>query len=264
MSRNSGNQPGGIFSTEYSNKIILLLLGVLILFVFLDFQARRKSAPAANLESSGTALHPVLEPIRDKAEFVLGRSEETQGGAGRIPAGGGSVSAGVPTTGTGNREIYRNGPVLRPVEPTAAQSESFYLFFLRFKGSRLNEAQTELVRVRRPLPKGEVTLKLIIAQLQAGPLTSERGLLNAFDEGIKVTDAYVDQGIACVYVDKAIGSLGTHIIQDRLDQLVLTLSQFPEIQGVKILVDGSPVESLGDSRFPLPALLRPTSRAVFE
>lgn len=283
MSRNSGNQPGGIFSTEYSNKIILLLLGVLILFVFLDFQARRRTAaPVAAQEKPGTALHPVLEPIRDKAEIVLGRSDSSPGNhavvgnhsvAGNHPGSGSTLLTGpdartsvsaLPTgqPGSGAREVYRNGPVLRPVETNPVAEESFYLYYLRFKGNRLKNAHTELVRVQRPLPEGEVSLMDIIKKLQEGPLSGERGLLNAFDGSIKVTDAYVDQGVAYVYVDKAVGRMGAHIIRDRLDQLTYTLTQFPQVSSVKLLVEGSPVQILGEAQVSLPELLRTGGREV--
>ena len=257
MSRNTGNTAGGIFSTEYSNKIILLLLGVLALFVFMDFQARRNSAPEAAPRSSA-ALHPVLEPIRDKAETVLGTSEGAASGA-VTPLH--SLTGGADSSETG-AGVYRNEPVFRPVEPENADPDSFALYFLRFKGSRLKDSRTEMVRVRRPLPDGEVTLMDIIAQLQSGPLSGERGLLNAFGDRIKVSDAYVDRGVAYVYVDKSIDRLGAHIVQDRIDQLVFTLTQFPEIQGVQLIKDGSPIESLGGGKIPVSGLLRPGSRAV--
>ena len=224
------------FTIEKANKTVLVLFLLLLLLLFMDFQAARHSAAYSEKLEKATdvsteALQPVIQPVRAGVDEIFGE-------------------------GSNLPEI----PALVPVATGKETAEEFFfLYFIRFRGER-----SELVRVRRARPESGISIYQVIESLQAGPAFQEKGLLNTFDKGIRIHQVDVQDGIAVVNVDGGIARMGSHIIQDRLDQLTATLTQFPEITGIRLLVDGHPVKSLGADAVPLPVVLRMGSRRVVD
>jgi spore germination protein GerM len=137
------------------------------------------------------------------------------------------------------------------------KSDSYYLYFIRYNGGR-----SELVRVERKSASGKVRIDDLLKALQEGPAVRERGILNAFDSRIKILGAKLERGILEINVSSEFDRMGKRIIQDRLDQLVLTLVQFPEIRGVKLLMDGKQVKSLSGSDIKIDKVIGPPTRKV--
>ncbi len=242
-------QGAGGLDTRDTNKITLILLGILLLLIFMDSQARRHynargSAQEEVLEKLESLRSPVatleegIAPIRQSAQDILGK-----------PLG---------------QELHTNQrlnppdnpPELPPRETSLpVRDGQIFLYFIRFTGGT-----STLVRVRRPVSGSSINAISAAQLLQRGPLSAERGLLNTFDAGMKIKDAWVDNGIVVLDLSESVGSNSAHIIKDRMDQLAYTFSGFAGIQGVRILVNGHRPETLGAARVPLPDVLRAAAR----
>lgn len=281
MVQNSGKEPGtdAALDNHASNRILLILAGALILVTFMDMQARRHyealRGPSEEIgdvarERLDRATGALSEPIRERAETILGRIESVDSieVAPELQQGARAAREHIERLSGESlgRALPRNlesgalpGVNLRPLDAVEFRSDSFYLYFIRYRGGG-----SELVRVRRSAARGVVSLGRVIELLQQGPELRERGLLNAFDRSITVHSVRVENGVAIVDLDARIGRMGNHVIRDRLDQLTRTLTQFPGVSGVQILVDGEAVETLGAGALPTPAILRPDDRPALD
>ena len=242
-------------TNEQSNKIILLLLGVLLLLVFMDLQAGRHFRKMSGLEpaegatpilsaiQSGFELEPVGSPETDDSVPEHSTPDSTGTQAGQAPPGLSPVDS-----------EYENNPF---PEGITVNPRQMYLYFFRFKGKT-----TELVRVKRVHDGSPISLKDVVQALREGPAPGERGLLSAFDERVHVLRVGVADHLAYVDVDESIQRNGKRIIQDRLDQLTLTLTQFPEVDGVRLYLKGSPVTTLGDEKLPIAEIMTPPNRKI--
>lgn len=117
-----------------------------------------------------------------------------------------------------------------------------FLFFPGFRGR-----ETVMMRVSRTVSKS-VNPKQILELIQAGPLYSEKGLVNALDSSIKIEDLLIQENEAKVYVSKSMHQMSSIIRRDRLDQLCLTLFQFKEIKSIRIFVDNIEISELGKGK----------------
>lgn len=279
-----------VVDSAQSNRILLILAGVLVLLIFMDFQARRHYSALA--ESYGTnetaaarkrlnsAADSLGEPIQVQARELLGAGvdqsieiveETTNAGRDAQDTIGDVLEENLNEDNL--REVV-NGDLVRsrnlnpdevPAKPTAIVQppEFVYLYFIRFRNSK-----SELVRVRRPpssfrlTADGRLNLAEVIAALKQGPGTREAGLINAVDRGLEIKSIRLnaENGLLELDVNERIGRLGKHVIRDRLDQLAFTLTQFSEVGGVRLLVNGKPVQTIGSQGFVVPAILRPTDR----
>ncbi len=320
------NGGGAPVDNAQSNRILLILSGVLVLLIFMDFQAHRHYSALADsmgttsradaardrLEAAADSMQAAAgslgEPIRVQADALLsgahdmsreaidragselseriteadlpGRARDTIGAALesealsadnlRAVAGEGASAAREALVGASDEQALIRSYNLRPADveppaPTIAAPESIYLYFIRFRKSR-----SELVRVARAPGRfaagvasgGELEIAAVIQALQAGPTPHESGLINAFDRRVKILSIRLnrDNGLLDLNLSTAIGRLGKHVVRDRLDQLAFTLTQFPEIGGVRVLVDGKAVSSVGSANVALPTILRPSNR----
>ncbi|MCR9144288.1 MAG: GerMN domain-containing protein [bacterium] len=305
----SGNPagPASVVDNAQSNRILLILAGVLVLLIFMDFQARRHYSALA--DSIGTsqagaardhleqAASSLGEPIQIQAEALLGAAddqgsriiEEAGNTAGtaresigdalsealsednlREVAGDAATAAGETAAELARSRNLNPGevgeiPAVVPVAApaTIAPPESIYLYFIRFRNSR-----SELVRVSRPASTfrlnadGELALTEVLAQLKQGPTPHEAGLINAFDRRVKINNVRLNRenGMLELDLNEAVGRLGKHVIRDRLDQLAFTLTQFPEVGGVRLRVNGESVTTIGSQGFKLAPILRPSNR----
>lgn len=301
----SGNPAvSSVVDNAQSNRILLVLAGVLVLLIFMDFQARRHYSTLA--ESFGTseagvarnrleqAASSLGEPIQIQAEQLLGAADdqrieileeaENTAAAGRETIGDAltealseenlkevvadTVTVAGETAGNLVRSRNLNPNEIPPVSPVAPVAsitppESVYLYFIRFRNSK-----SELVRVSRPASAfalrtdGKLALEAVLAQLKLGPTPHEAGLINTFDRRVVIESIRLnrDNGLLELEVNDAIGRLGKHVIRDRLDQLAFTLTQFSEVGGVRLIVNGKAVRTVGGQGFPVPAILRPSNR----
>ncbi|MEQ9363230.1 MAG: GerMN domain-containing protein [Leptospirales bacterium] len=302
----SGNPagPSSVIDNAQSNRILLILAGVLVLLIFMDFQARRHYSALA--DSVGTsqagaarnrleqAASSLGEPIQVQADALFGAAdgerieilEEAENTAGiaresigdalsealsedrlREVAADAATAAGDTAADLARSRNLNPGqiPAVVPVETpaTVTPPDSVYLYFIRFRNSR-----SELVRVSRPASSfklqenGELSIKEVLAQLKRGPTPHEAGLINAFDRrvAIKAVRLNRENGMLELDLNEAIGRLGQHVIRDRLDQLAFTLTQFSEVGGVRLRVNGEVVRTVGSQGFPVPPILRPSNR----
>ncbi|MDH5655733.1 MAG: GerMN domain-containing protein [Spirochaetia bacterium] len=240
-----------MFSTEQMNRIVLMMAGLLMLLVFMDHQARRHNGnqfsmgsgdylpPSGKLnqklEQAVDSIQSPLEPIRAPLEEILNTPAE------KLPI---------------VNSTYNNPSTTR-IKLRSLETSTVDLYFIRFKSS-----DSEIVRVRRSVPNSDISIYALVNLLQKGPLPEERGLLNAFDEKIRVHSAVLENGIVTIDADEAIGAMGAHVIHDRLAQISLTLFQFPEVQGIRLFVNGRPVSSLGSAKVKIPAIMAMPDRKI--
>ena len=303
-----GGAEPGVVDNAQSNRILLILTGVLVLLIFMDFQARRHydtiaassggDAATAARERLGEAAESISrlpgevvergrqyqEPARVRAEELLHsasgevleselledmqveavRRAESAGDTARERIGEAldqdALDAGQLKELVRSRNTSESQPAATAVRVKAP--DFVYLYFIRFRNGK-----SELVRVRRPIAgfapqNSQLALQKVIAQLKAGPSPRETGLINAFDRRVDVNTLRFDEtnGVLTLDVNSAIGRLGRHVVQDRLDQMTFTLTQFPEVRGVRLLVDGQPVQSVGSQNVPVASVLRPSDR----
>ena len=139
---------------------------------------------------------------------------------------GEAVSLGKPTTAaTTTKEQTGTVPTLLSLE----------VWFARTDG---------LVAVRRTQQPTPRIATAAVDALLAGPNVEERGsgLLSAVPEGTRLLGIGIRNGIASVDLTSEYQSGGgSHSMQLRLGQVVYTLTQFPTVQKVRFLLDGTPV-----------------------
>ncbi len=229
-------------------------------------QAQEKAA--APLSESLSVEASSVEPIRASTDTILGKAEELVSG---INA---AVKSQIEKEATNARKklsreeldklltspLDASSLENRPSEPAdsiAHHSDQYYLYYFYFRNGR-----SQLVRVTRPASGSRLRLTTVLRNLQKGPLPAERNLLNNFDSHITVHNLYVDGNRVVIDLDEDIGRLGRHVVKDRIDQLVYTLTQFPTLQEVSILVNGKRKLLLGESHYRLPDRLSRSKRKV--
>lgn len=155
----------------------------------------------------------------------------------------------VPSTHTGFVEVFeysaKDGSEINkaivPIRFPQGEVTSFKLFFANpEKGG--SECAEKLYSVNRRVPKTDQPLKVALEQLVSGPTTAEsrEGFISISTSG-KIKDVSIADGVAVINFtseidDGVAGSCGvSHITRP----IAETVTQFPEVKEVKILVDGS-------------------------
>lgn len=263
-------------STEQSNRIILLLFGALVLLVFMDAQARRHyrslTEERAELpEISSPAVRSVPSRVQEtvpslpSAPVLKASAESILGGEmDRFP------SATDRKERTNLKNVGEEEPGWKalddsigaghesdPGAKTTPPPDTIGLYYIRFASGR-----SRLVRVHRKYDLDHMDYRHVLDLLQKGPEPRERGLLNAFDARIPIRSVSVENKIATINLGEAVGRMGRSIVRDRLDQMVLTLTQFPEIRGVSLRVEGKVIREIGSAHIPVPSVLRAPARPV--
>jgi len=103
--------------------------------------------------------------------------------------------------------------------------------------------------VRRVTETTPAVARAALEQLVAGPTASERldGLETAIPDGTTVLGVSLEDGTATVDLSGAFDEAGAPgSIRGRAAQVIATLTQFPTIDRVAFLIDGAPVERIGD------------------
>jgi len=214
---------------ENANKLLLVLLALLVGFVFMDMQARSRKSAVSSAE-----LEKRLQPVTEVKVRPV--------------------------------NIDRSGPpqIIQGALLKAAQEapRTITLYYIRFRPGQIKTYETELVRLDRELGEKEnPDLSGILEMLRQGPLPTERGLISAFDERTQILSARKEGSCAVLEVDSTLGRLGNHVIRDRLDQIVFTLTEIPGIDCVRFLADGVALTRLGQG-YDIPARLNRSAREV--
>ena len=255
MDLKSAKKEGGLpaLDTEHANRITLLLIGALILLIFMDVQARRRyknlqgrvdnvtaeiqsDLSAASLHKRENSAEELLKPIQKTASEIFGFE-----GSAPLPNPGSA-------TGLEAEELSAAAYDLKRLSvPKTGEMKKFNFYFIRFK-----RARSELVRVERIYDWLEMSPMEALKTLQNGPKSGERGLLTAFDKSTNVLGLEVENGVAIVDMDEGVGKNGENLVRDRLDQIMLTLTQFPEISSVRFRINGKAVQNIGSVKIAFP------------
>lgn len=108
------------------------------------------------------------------------------------------------------------------------------------------------------------TSKAAVEQLLAGPSDAEIaiGYSTSVPDGTTLNGIRIDDGISTVDLSAEFASGGGSLsVVTRMAQLVYTATQFPDVDGMLLEIDGEPVTELGGEGFVID---RPLTRADFE
>lgn len=245
-----------------------------MLLVFMDYQARRHFQKQVGFDSNSIeyararayeARDSLEKPVRTTASELLGQTRQV------LQQKTKSIHDDLKTT-TQSRIRGQTDEIIKgihahkidnpgqdfPVHYIQPTPSSMNLYFIRFRRGR-----AELVSVNRKISKQSLTLGEVLKILQNGPTLREPGLINAFTHKIKIYSVTKDKNRVIVDLSENVGQMGSHVIRDRLDQLVFTLTQFPDIDSVVLHVEGQAIDSLGNSRIKIPAQINRNNRKVF-
>jgi len=95
---------------------------------------------------------------------------------------------------------------------------------------------------------GDSVLEKTMKELVKGPTTAEknRGMLTAIPPSLKVNSVRIRNNIAEIDFNGAIEQgAGGSVLINRIDQIVYTATQFPNVQSVVITINGKPRQTLG-------------------
>ncbi len=103
----------------------------------------------------------------------------------------------------------------------------------------------------REVPRTDTMAKAALEELLAGPSDRETGagLTTAVPAGTSLNDISIENGIAAVDLGGAFDDAGSAdgMLAAGLGQIVFTLTQFPEIEGVRFLTGGEPLTVVSGS-----------------
>jgi hypothetical protein len=205
------------------------MAGVSLLLVFMDHQAGRELKN--RLGDLPSHAESAVDSVEREGRPALDRLRRLD--APSIPA------PAVPSTAPVRRraqEIFRSVSESKPGPDRASVrvNGGWDLYYIVYKGG-----DSELVRVRRKWPGPAVTLKSVLQYLQKGPTAQEHGLLNPFDDRTRIIGVWLEGTELVMEVDRGLLRMSEHVIQDRVDQIVFTLTQFAEVKSVRLIVDGA-------------------------
>ena len=145
----------------------------------------------------------------------------------------------------------KSPPVLDEISYT---KDYYFLYFIRFE-----QRKSKLIRVQRKHQGEVLRLSRVLENLRKGPNIKEKGLLNNFDNRIQVHSIRLKPRNDSVVVDlnAAMGRMGVHVIHDRMEQLSHTLTQFPQVNSIQLLIDGKAVSKLGSAQVNVPTQIQP-------
>lgn len=255
---------------DTENRSILILFSCFVLLVFLDHQSAtqlRRRGPAGGIERVMAS------------DLLQGRESNEDGGAS-------GPASPVPGTVDLNQPAVERSTVvpdvtlprlkLKEVTLQAASAERMPVLASRTVGGRdithvtlffpaFRGRETVMVRVKRDIP-GTVTPAVALQWLQKGPGPREKGLVNALDTSIPIERVEVSAGTVTVHAGPAMHRMSAAVLQDRLDQMRLTLAQFPELRQLRLVVGGQPTGRIGKGKdsVAVPAGLREGLRPTEE
>ena len=140
------------------------------------------------------------------------------------------------------------------------------IYFLKFstKGRRVGSS---IVRVVRRV-KGNLKKKVwkVLEELATGPGPEEeaKGIINGFPPNFKFQKKIrFREGILHISLPESFEkNTSGDLMKDRLDQLLFTLTEFEEIEGVILYIEGKRVNYLGLDNYEIPRILKKPERKV--
>ena len=140
------------------------------------------------------------------------------------------------------------------------QKTDMELYFVKYIERK---DQLALVRVTRRIRLSGTPLKDVIILLLKGPTLSEekRKITSVFLGNTKLRSARIKKDIAYLDFNSEIESgVGISTLQARLYQVVYTATQFPEVNGVKILINGKAKNAFSTEGLSIRSPLRRLNR----
>jgi spore germination protein GerM len=132
-----------------------------------------------------------------------------------------------------DKTTKKSDPVTKKIS-----SQNVELYFVKYIERK---DQLALFKVDRTLSNSDTPLSDTIKRLLNGPSSSEesRKISSMFLANTKLRNARVSGGVAYLDFNSEVESgVGRSMLQARLYQIVYTATQFPNIQSVKILING--------------------------
>jgi len=142
------------------------------------------------------------------------------------------------------------------------------IFFLKFN-SRGKHVTSSLVKVSRTL-KGSLKKRVwnALEELAKGPTGEEesKGVISGLPPGFEFTKKIrLRDGILHITLPEEFEeNTGKDLMKDRIDQLVYTVMEFPEVKGVKLNVEGKNSAYMGSDNLNIPGVLVKTERRVLK
>lgn len=229
-------------------------MGILILLVFMDTQARKHFQ---SIQETGVSAERELSPVVQEGKKILSpvlTPDEVQFEKDYNESMDARLSRANSESSLQDPDSQKNlQSANAPVAP-----EKVDLYYIRFQGKN-----SVLVRVSRKYNGEVLDYREVLNLLKNGPELSHRGLLNAFDSRMEVHSVTLRDGIAYVDLNEAISRMNARIIKDRIDQMLFTLFQFESIKGVRLFVNGRSVSSLGSEGVRVPEILGRPDRPTY-
>lgn len=237
--RNPGTPP---IDTANSNRILLSMVGVSLLLIFMDVQAGKqikdrvealpdqisnRVAPevrsqVASIPSRAAALE---QPVKQSASAIFeGVQNHVQSHAPAVQKIDASSLDSVPESVM---------PSASPDSRLKVTGGGWDLYFVAY-----SDRESVIKKVHRTWPQSQVGVRALLQYLQKGPSPRERGLLNPFDSSVRLMSHNLSEGVLTLEFDPSLLRMGAHVIRDRMDQVLFTMTQFPEVQGVRFVVPG--------------------------
>jgi spore germination protein GerM len=142
------------------------------------------------------------------------------------------------------------------------------IYFLKFN-SRGKHVTSSLVKVSRTL-KGSLKKRVwkALEELAKGPTGEEesKGVISGLPPGFEFTKKIrlQDGTLHITLPEEFEENTGKDLMKDRIDQLVYTLMEFPEVKGVKLNIEGKNSNYLGSDNLNIPGVLVRTERRVLK
>ena len=288
-------------SDANDNRSLIILLIALLLFIFMDKQAKRQIdikmgnlidiAPQNEIQRQNIGNNPrvkenliplielvkennidindLKEPIEDAIDplsepIVQGTNQALQGKIREIQVNDSMVVTKYPQISW--QDIMDS---LKPAIPnitnkihaeqdSIVNDKGFYeLYFIKYA-----KGKNSLIATKRWTNKNPLPLLDVLLELRKGPRPDEKSLLNNFTPNISIYEAKIKNGSAKLDLGKGMDRYSKHVIEDRIDQIVYTLTQFAEINNVSIKIEGKREYFLG--KIPLEGYLHRRERQVYQ
>ena len=194
---------------------------------------------------AAAGLGRVLPLLLIAAAAVIVAGAALLGGCGASSDGASSGGATSGSTATGTATPEASGSSRPTATPTSSPSATagatiLRLYFLR--DAKLGVAE-------RQVPHTTMPATASLRALLAGPTGGEHeaGLGSAIPPGTRLLRLTIADGAATVDLSGRFTSTGgTWPLDARVAQVVYTLTRFPTVRSVRFLVEGQPVDTLGD------------------
>ena len=136
-----------------------------------------------------------------------------------------------------------------------SKKSNVQVWFLRLDEKTEN---VSLVPVNRSVlddGKIENTLKALIEGPSAGERA--RGYLTAVPPNLKIKNITIKDRVAEIYFNAAIGEAAAgNILMNRIDQIIYTATQFKEVDGIAISINGKKQSVIGSDGLSIQGILR--------